>query len=86
MDAIGFDSYNLCLTGRAAMSIKATRSDPEHLPCVIEEKSFSCGSFGGYEESCTCGSLRVKEPYGGGEALIVEPLTFDADSGKDGGV
>ena len=67
------------------MSIRAIRSDTEHLPCVIEEKSFSCGSFGGYEESCTCGSLRVKEPYGGGEALIVEPLTFDADSGKNGG-
>lgn len=47
--------------------------------------TFSCGSFGSYEESCTCGSLRVKEPYGGGEALIVEPLTFDADSGKNGG-
>lgn len=36
MDAIGFDSYNLCLTGGTAMSIKATRSDPEHLPCVVE--------------------------------------------------
>lgn len=41
MDAIGFDSYNLCLTGRAAMSIKATRSDPEHLPCVVESKVFA---------------------------------------------
>ena len=62
-------------------------------PCYYEEISptlkagevhgvaytaFSCGGFGSYEESCTCGSLRVKEPYGGGEALIVEPLTFDA--------
>lgn len=36
MDAIGFDAYNQCLTGGVAMSIRAIRSDTEHLPCVIE--------------------------------------------------
>lgn len=36
-EPIGFDSYNLCLTERVFRTISATRSDAEHLPCVLIE-------------------------------------------------
>lgn len=34
-EAIGVDSYNLCTTGNLAITVKASRADPEHQPCVL---------------------------------------------------
>lgn len=36
MDAIGFDAYNQCLTGRVAKTLNNRATDSDHLPCVIE--------------------------------------------------
>lgn len=58
MDAIGFDAYNQCLTGGVAMSIRAIRSDTEHLPCVIEvivePLTFDARGNGGGSEVLVC--------------------------------
>lgn len=35
MNAIGVDMYNQCITGGVSMSLRAVRSDNEHIPCVI---------------------------------------------------
>lgn len=36
MDAIGFDAYNQCLTGRVAKTLNSRATDSDHLPCVVE--------------------------------------------------
>ena len=36
MDAIGFDAYNQCLTGRVAKTLNNRATDSDHLPCVVE--------------------------------------------------
>ena len=42
---IGIDFYNQCVTGDVAMSIRATRGDMEHIPCVLIGEN---EKFGGY--------------------------------------
>ena len=34
-EVIGLDLYNQCTTGEVSMSIRATRGDTEHIPCVL---------------------------------------------------
>lgn len=34
-EVIGLDLYNQCTTEEVSMSIRATRGDKEHIPCVL---------------------------------------------------
>lgn len=84
--------------GGVAMSIRAIRSDTEHLPCVIEvigadiynlaltgDKACSL-TRGGWTSTGTCPKVLILDHHSDGSRTdIVEPLTFDANSGKDGG-
>lgn len=32
---VGIDFYNQCTTGSVSMSIRATKGDTDHIPCVL---------------------------------------------------
>lgn len=51
MKAIGIDFYNLRSTGGVAMSIRATRDDNEHIPCVLMLNSSGGGIAGTIDSS-----------------------------------
>ena len=36
--AVGVDLYNQCLTGEMAKTVRSSRSDNDHVPCVIVER------------------------------------------------
>lgn len=56
-EVIGIDSYNLCSTGGVSMSLRATRGDNEHIPCIIAINS----SGGGSQERSTQATTRDKD-------------------------
>ena len=58
MDAIGFDAYNQCLTGRVAKTLNNRATDSDHLPCVIMEDNQTAVAYtvdmgGGKSSVCT---------------------------------
>lgn len=98
MDAIGFDAYNQCLTGRVAKTLNSRATDSDHLPCVVEvigvdiynlalTRDKACSlTRGGWTSTGTCPKVLILDHHPNDSRTdIVEPLTFDADSGKDGG-
>ena len=46
-----------------------------NLPMIMA--AYTCREFGRYENTDVSSCLRVKEPYGGGETLVVDALPFD---------
>ena len=80
MDAIGFDAYNQCLTGGVAMSIRAIRSDTEHLPCavILLDHHPADSRTDIAEDQTAIQTLTSRMGTGGGNVpMILEPITFD---------
>lgn len=78
-EAIGFDSYNLCVTGGAARTLASSRSDNEHLPCVIVINSSGGGIAGTLDSSYYkgCGERQGVER----EYVVLLKETNDGNSG-----
>ena len=60
---MGVDSYNLCTTGGVSRTLAASRSDNEHLPCVVQPVTLEPGIAareGGHIYEGVSGTLRAK--------------------------
>ena len=44
---------------------------------IVERRCYADKQFGRYSEDNRSPALRVKEPFGGGELLILDTLIFD---------
>ena len=56
-EAIGLDVYNQCATGEVTMSLRAIKSDADHIPCVLITNS----SGGVSQELSTQATTKVRE-------------------------
>ena len=68
-DTIGFDAYNLQLTGGVAMTLCAKSADAHHIPCIIT--TLTEKRFFEWHEDDTAVTIRNKSgSYGGGQRCL----------------
>lgn len=59
MKAIGIDLYNQNFTGGVSMSLRATRGDNEHIPCVL-----ILNSSGGVSQELSIQAITKDKDFG----------------------